>query len=171
MSEHGNWDSDDALPQSERLQILSPEEYELLWGFPRFESTDRVGYFALNEREKAVLGRLRTPRTKAHFLLQLGYFRSRQRFVTLVLDDVAADLQYVCQQYLQGAALKNLSVLLKHTRQQHVNWISELFGFRILDVTTRVDLESRALYAARIVSWPLYVLRDLVDYLRRQRIE
>jgi hypothetical protein len=27
---------DALLPQSERLQILSPEEYELLWGMPRF---------------------------------------------------------------------------------------------------------------------------------------
>ena len=31
----------DVLPQSDRLQILSPEEYELLWGFPRFTQSDR----------------------------------------------------------------------------------------------------------------------------------
>jgi hypothetical protein len=30
----------DVLPQSDRLQILSPEEYELLWGFPRFTPID-----------------------------------------------------------------------------------------------------------------------------------
>jgi len=29
------------LPQSDRLQILSPEEYELLWGVPRFSQYDR----------------------------------------------------------------------------------------------------------------------------------
>jgi hypothetical protein len=31
----------DVLPQSGRLQILSPEEYELLWGFPRFTHMSR----------------------------------------------------------------------------------------------------------------------------------
>jgi hypothetical protein len=37
LDDHGG----DTLPQSNRLQILSPEEYELLWGFPRFTQTDR----------------------------------------------------------------------------------------------------------------------------------
>jgi hypothetical protein len=30
-----------SLPRSDRLQILSPEEYELLWGFPRVTQSDR----------------------------------------------------------------------------------------------------------------------------------
>ncbi|MEM6485384.1 MAG: hypothetical protein AAF662_10420 [Pseudomonadota bacterium] len=38
FSEHS---ADESLPQSDRLQILSPEEYELLWGFPRFSQSDR----------------------------------------------------------------------------------------------------------------------------------
>jgi hypothetical protein len=38
----------DSLPQSgDRLQILSPEEYELLWGFPRFTQSDRDLFFTL----------------------------------------------------------------------------------------------------------------------------
>jgi hypothetical protein len=37
----------EALPQSDRLQILSPEEYELLWGFPRFTQSDRDLFFTL----------------------------------------------------------------------------------------------------------------------------
>jgi hypothetical protein len=35
----------EALPQSDRLQILSPDEYELLWGFPRFTQSDRDLFF------------------------------------------------------------------------------------------------------------------------------
>ena len=51
------------LPQSERLQILSPEEFELLWGLPRFSRADRDLFFTLNRREEETLARLRTPRT------------------------------------------------------------------------------------------------------------
>ncbi len=52
---------DDILPQSDRLQILSPEEYELLWGSPRFSLADRDLFFSLNRRDEQTLARLRTP--------------------------------------------------------------------------------------------------------------
>ena len=58
----------------------------------------------------------------------------------------------------------------KHTRRMHVSWVLELFGYRQLDDRSRRDLVARALEAARISSRPVYVLRDLVDYLRQQRI-
>jgi hypothetical protein len=46
MSDFPLNDSDgDALPQSDRLHVLSPEEYELLWGFPRFTQSDRDLFF------------------------------------------------------------------------------------------------------------------------------
>jgi len=59
------YDAEDVfLPQSDRLQILSREEYELLWGLPRFTQDERDLFFALNPREERVLKGLRTPRTK-----------------------------------------------------------------------------------------------------------
>jgi hypothetical protein len=148
---------------------LSPEEYELLWGQPQFSDADRVLFFALNPQEVALVGRLRTARTKAHFLLQLGYFRARQRFFSPDLDAVADDLAYICQHHLDGIAVHDLEVS-KHTRKRHTQLILNRFGFQPMDGSTRRDLEARALSAARISSRPVYVLRDLVDHLRRQRI-
>ena len=46
---------DDSFPQSDRLQILSREEYELLWGFPRFTQSDRDLFFTLTAPEREVL--------------------------------------------------------------------------------------------------------------------
>ncbi|MBX2823386.1 MAG: DUF4158 domain-containing protein, partial [Gammaproteobacteria bacterium] len=162
-------DDDYPLPQSDRLQILTPEEYELLWGLPQFSDSDRAIYFQLTPRDEGVLSRLRTPRSKAHFLLQLGYFRARQRFFQLDTDQVHDDLSYVCRQYLDNAHITDLAVSL-HTRFQHFGWITELFGYRMFARDDRVVLEQRALDAARISSRPLYVLRDLIDRLRQQRI-
>ena len=56
------------------------------------------------------------------------------------------------------------ALVSKHTRQMHVSWVLNLFGYRQLDDRSRLDLEARALEAARISSSPVYVLRDLVDY-------
>ena len=126
MSEPWGWSSEEPLPLGDRLQILSPEKYDLLWCLPRFDPAEHELFFTLNQREKTLLGQLRTPRTKAHFLLQLGYFKSRQRFFPLDLDTVSEDLRYICQRYLNCVVLSDLSVS-KHTRQQHVLWILELF--------------------------------------------
>ncbi len=78
----------EGLPQSDRLQILSPEEYELLWGFPRFTQSDRDLFFTLTAPERVAVEQCRSVRTKIHLLLHLGYFRARQRFFRFELPAV-----------------------------------------------------------------------------------
>ena len=55
MSDPFDFANEDVFPQSDRLQILSPEEYELLWGLPRFSEADRDLFFTLNQREEQTL--------------------------------------------------------------------------------------------------------------------
>jgi hypothetical protein len=86
---------DDLLPHGNRLQILSPEEYELLWGFPQFTMSERQLFFALTPREQSCYARLRTRRTKVHFLLHLGYFKARQRFYVIDIDLMNEDVAYL----------------------------------------------------------------------------
>ncbi|MBT4520665.1 MAG: Tn3 family transposase [Halieaceae bacterium] len=169
MSESSSANSEEILPQSERLQALSPEEYELLWGQPVFSDSDRDLFFQLNSHEQQFLGQLRTVRTKAHFLLQLGYFRARQRFFPLDLAPVVDDLDHLSNRYLDGAAISTLNIS-KHTRQQQLEWILEHFGFQSMSPAIRRDLEARALRTVRISGRPLYIMRDLVDFLRRERV-
>jgi len=45
----------DSLPQSDRLEILTPEEYEFLWGFPRFTQSDRDLFFTLTAPERGAV--------------------------------------------------------------------------------------------------------------------
>ena len=161
-------DEDDfGIPVSDRLQILTPEEYELLWGLPRLTATERDLYFSLTPREQAVFDRVRTPRTRIHFLLMLGYFKARQRFFVVDNDVMSDDIAFLADRL--DCRISDMRIS-KHTRQMHVSWVLELFGYRQLDDRSRLDLEARALEAARISSRPVYVLRDLVDYLRQQRI-
>jgi hypothetical protein len=168
MSDSSNVNSEEILPQSERLQALSLEEYELLWGQPVFSDSDQNLFFQLNFHEQQFLGQLRTVRTKAHFLLQLGYFRARQRFFPLDLELVADDLNYLCDKYLNGAPIPALDIS-KHTRKQQLAWILEHFGFQSMSSAIRRDLENRAVRTVRISGRPLYIMRDIVDFLRRER--
>ena len=93
----------DSLPQSgDRLQILSPEEYELLWGFPRFTQSDRDRFFTLTAPERDALEQRRSVRTRIHFLLHLGYFRARQRFFRFELSAVRDDVDYLRRRYFDS---------------------------------------------------------------------
>ena len=85
----------DSLPQSgDRLQILSHEEYEPLWGFPHFTQSDRDLFFTLTAPEREALEYRRSIRTKIHFLLHLGYFRACQHFFRFDLPAVRDDVNY-----------------------------------------------------------------------------
>jgi len=46
---------DEALPRSDRLQILSPEEYELLWGFPRFTQLEERAMLEAQAQQAACI--------------------------------------------------------------------------------------------------------------------
>ena len=85
----------DILPQSDRLQILSSEEYDALWELPRFTQADRDIFFSLTHPERDIMQKLRSPHTKLHFLLQLGYFRARQCFFRLEINDIRDDVNYL----------------------------------------------------------------------------
>ena len=170
MSEFFPGDSaGDSLPQSDRLQILSPEEYELLWGFPRFTQSDRDLFFTLTAPERKALEQCRSVRTKIHFLLHLGYFRARQRLFHFELPAVRDDVDYLRRRYFDNVAVADLTVSL-HTRQRHIEVILGLFRYRLCALEERAMLEDHARHAVRISSRPVYVLRELVDLLRRERV-
>ena len=108
----------DGFPQSgDRLQILSAEEYELLWGFPRFTQSDRDLFFTLAPPERQALEQRRSTRTKLHFLLHLGYFRARQRFFRFELPAVRDDVDYLRRRYFDNKAVADLTVS-DHTRRR-----------------------------------------------------
>lgn len=161
--------TDETLPQSDRLQILSPEEYELLWGFPRFTQSDRDLFFTLTVPERKVVEQRRSVRTKIHLLLHLGYFRARQRFFRFDLSAVRDDVDYLRRRYFNNVAVADLTVSL-HTRQRHIELILGLFRYRSCALNERAMLQSHARHAVRVSSRPVYVLRELVDLLRRERV-
>ena len=53
---------------------------------------------------------------------------------------------------------------------RHIALILELFRYQPCEQNVRLQLEARALSAARMSSRPVYVLRDLVDHMRQNRI-
>jgi TnpA family transposase len=152
-----------------RLQILSEDEIEAMYGRPLFNHEDRVHYFSLSPLEKAALKQFHTFQSRIFYIVQLGYFKARRQFFTFSLQDVPADASYVQQTYFPDIPLTDLEVA-KGTRLKQQRVILDLFRFRLCKRAERLLLARRAEQAARISSKPIYVLHNLLQYLAEQRI-
>ena len=96
-------------------------------------------------------------------------FRARQRFFRVEISTVHDDLEYLRQRFLVNEPVSELTVS-DHTRKHHVALILEHFRYRLCGQEERLELEQRAMFAARISTRPVFVLRELADFMRLNRI-
>jgi hypothetical protein len=78
---------------------LEPAEIEALYGAPHFTPDEQCHYFSLTDAEHAVRNGFRSVPSQICFILQLGYFKAKQRFFTLGTTDVAADVTAILAQH------------------------------------------------------------------------
>ena len=152
-----------------RLQVLGEAEIDAIYGRPIFNPEERLLYFSLSELEKAALKQFHTIQSRIFYLLQLGYFKARQRFLTFSIQNVAADADYVRRVYFPDFPLTDFEIA-KGTRLRQQKVILELFSYRLSGTAEREQITDRAQQAARISSKPIYIFRDLLQYLAEQRI-
>ena len=152
-----------------RLKILGDDEIEALYGRPHFTDDERLEYFALAPTEKAALEQIHSIKSRIYFILQLGYFKSHHMFFVFDLPDVEEDARFVQGQYFPDFPLDDLEIT-KVTRLRQQRVILELFRYRTCDAGQRQALAQKAQHAARISAKPVFVFRELMHYLKEQRL-
>jgi hypothetical protein len=157
-------------PIQKRLRILSQTEIETLYGRPRFTQDEQIEYFTLSPAEKELLRDLRAENTQCYFILQLGYFKAKQMFFSFEFHEVQEDVQYILAQYFPHTQIDALSAVNKRTHLRHRATILDLYKYRICDEEERQKLALKAQQAATVCSKPVYIFRQLLDYLGEQRI-
>ena len=157
------------LAVTKRLKILEADEIEAVYGLPVFDDEDRAFYFALSPPERAILSQLHGMKSSICYMLQLGYFKARQQFFVFGLQQVAADVQYVQRAYFPDATLVDLDIT-KVTRLKQQSLILELLQYRVCGQEERQQMRLKAQQMAQISSRPVYVFRELMAYLSRQRL-
>lgn len=108
-SERINMDIEKSKSNQNRLRILSEEEIKTIYETPNFTYEDRCSYFSLSQPEKELLHTLRSIKSKAYLVLQLGYFKAKKLFFTFDLHEVEEDLQYVLKEYFNNSDLNDWS--------------------------------------------------------------
>lgn len=87
-----------------RLRILNEDEIQTIYSIPNFTYEDRCQYFSLTQPEKELVETFRSVKSKAYFILQLGYFKAKCLFFTFDLHEVTEDLRHI---------LKKISMVVK----------------------------------------------------------
>jgi len=152
-----------------RLRILGEDEIEALYGRPRFTPEERIQHFSLSPTEKDALEQLRSIKSRIYWILQLGYFKAKQLFFTFDLHEVEEDARYIQEQYFPDFQLTQFEIT-KVTWLKQRRLILELCQYRLCAAEERQQLKTKARQAARVSSKPVYIFRELMQYLAEQRI-
>lgn len=152
-----------------RLCILGEDEIEALYGRPRFTHDERIQYFSLSPTEEAALEELHSLKSRLCFILQLGYFKARHLFFTFSLREVEEDVNYLRGQYFPDLLLTDLKIT-KVTRLKQQRLILKLCRYRSCGARERQQLDAKARQAAMVCGKPVYIFRELMNYLADQRI-
>lgn len=156
--------------EQKRLGILGDDELDAIYGRPLFTHEERQNHFSLSQPEKELLQTLRSVKSQAYFVLQLGYFKAKQSFFTFDLHEVEEDLQYVLTQHFNDSTIKDFSRIGKATRLKQQRVVLELTNYRMCGPKERQHLETKARTVAVVCGKPIYILRELVHYLSEQHI-
>ncbi|MEX5523157.1 Tn3 family transposase [Bacillus cereus] len=153
-----------------RLRILNEDEIQTIYSIPNFTYEDRCQYFSLTQPEKELLETFRSVKSKAYFILQLGYFKAKCLFFTFNLHEVAEDLRHILKKHFNGSKITDLSSIGKVTKLKQQHFILELFNYQNCDAENRRLLEKKACKSVTFCSKPIYIFREMMNYLSEQRI-
>lgn len=151
------------------LRILSDDEIKSIYSLPCFTPEERNEYFCLTPTETSVLEQLRSVKSKVCFILQLGYFKAKRMFFIFSLAEVQEDAQYTMDRYFPDFSLVDLNIS-KITRLDQHRLILELCHYHSCNKQQRQQLEAKARQAAMLCAKPLYILRQMMDYLEDHHI-
>jgi TnpA family transposase len=156
--------------ESHRLSILTAKEIDELYGLPRFTEQDRSLFFDLSAAERAAVDAVRTSSSAIHLVLQCGYFKAKCRFSVYECEAVRDDLRYIVERYFPDRDPSSIKTLSKPTRLEQQRIILRLFDYRLCDRTAKEALERKAQRVAMLSTQPIYILREILQHLSRQRI-
>lgn len=153
-----------------RLNILTPEEIQSLYGLPSFTYEERVAYFSLSPLEKGELQSFRTTRSKVYFIIQLGYFKAKKMFFRFSFEEAKKDIEYIIDQYFPNESCFNSVGFSKVTKSRQQRRILKLLDYSLCTKKITQQLLQKAFNVASVCVKPIYIFKELMTYSENNRI-
>jgi hypothetical protein len=156
--------------QNKRLNILTAKEIQALYGIPQFTPEERITYFTLDPLEEEQLKNIRYINAAVYFILQLGYFKAKKQFFFFDSQDITDDIKYILQRYFLNKSEKTDLTLSKPTRLSQQAQILQLHDYRTCSPEWKEKLQEKASSLVAIYTKPVYVFKELLNFLEHHRI-
>lgn len=153
-----------------RLTILTAKDVQALYGLPRFNGEERDIYFTLDPLEKQTLAEYRTLVAKIYFILQSGYFKAKKQFFVFSFSAVSEEVAYIQRRYFPKVTKLSGLAISKPTRLAQQAQILQLYGYHTCSREWRQQLQEKASYLVTIYTKPVYVFKELLNFLEHNRI-
>jgi TnpA family transposase len=156
--------------ESRRLSILTAQEVDDLYALPRFTEEDRQLYFDLSPAERELVDGIFTLSVAVHIILQLGYFKAKRQFFVYRLDSVTEDAEHILQRYFPARGIAEIKPPSRSNRLDQQRIVLKLFTYRFCGAGAKKELEEKARRVAMLSAQPVFILREVLQYLSNQRI-
>ncbi|MEI6553446.1 MAG: DUF4158 domain-containing protein, partial [bacterium] len=158
------------MPSIKRIYLLSEAEIVDVYARPDFNQCEKELYFTLNTRELDILNRYSNIRTRVYFILQLGYFKAKQRFFNFNFEDVLTDVEYILSKHSDDSKTILSGQISRNYADQQKNDILELLGYQ--DWLPKYSLQTEARICELLRYYPKIhnAVRQLLSYFESQNI-
>ncbi len=156
--------------QNKRLNILTVKEIQELYGIPQFTPEERTVYFTLDPLEEEQLKNIRYINAAVYFILQLGYFKAKKQFFIFGTQDVADDITYILQRYFPSESIATDLIISKPTRLAQQAQIMQLLDYQLCSREWKKKLQEKASSLVTIYTKPVYVFKELFNFLEHNRV-
>jgi hypothetical protein len=153
-----------------RLTILTPKELQTVYAIPQFSDEERDTYFSIDTQEKQTLDEFRTIPAKTYFILQLGYFKAKKQFFVFDVQTVSEDIAYILHRYFPTATELSDPTISKPTRLAQQAEILRLLNYQICSQEWKQKLQEKASQLVTIYTKPIYIFKELINFLEYHRI-
>jgi len=151
------------------IKILGKVDMKAFETPPVFSDEERNNYFSLPEWAEKFMKTLRTSANKIAFILQLGYFRSANKFFDY--DNFHRDdINFISR--ILDLSEKDIPIKKHYTTHwRNRTIILKNMGFRKFDDSARERLKNEAIALSSNQITPRSLFMSLVDFLRSKKTE
>ncbi len=153
-----------------RIYLLSDAEILDLYARPDFNAGEREIYFSMDSRDLEAMNKYATTKTRAYFILQLGYFKARQQFFNFEFQEVRTDLTYVLSKYFKISKGRFTGCITRQSISLQKKAILKLFDYQDLPAHQNNSAEEHLAELLRYYPRGHDAFRHLLTYFDHQKI-
>lgn len=160
------------MANSQRLCILSNQDFAAIYDRPRFNDLERRHFFVLSEPELKIVKLRpfngRETSSKVYFILQLGYFKAKHLFFHFQYFEVEEDMRFVLHTHLPNDPAPSTLPTRKFQQSAQLQILRHM-GFQYCDKQNSL-IENKLSDMVRRTMAPIEIFEELKKVIDKNKM-